>query len=479
MFKVRDQMKKHLKLLFLIACSVFLHGCTEINLDIKGAIHAPLLSNEQKGLKAALKEHTNGRPIKLIYPHKGEYMTPFFRQKTDGKNNMFFVLYSDKENRRAVAKIGMLKKTNDSWKVISDETIFESYNIEIEKVAFLKMSENENKLLVINGSATNKQAKKIALFKYDQTHMENVTTEDCTDAVAYDIDKDGLWELICVDRQSADVQVLKFDTNSKNKLKRYSTVLKQDKKLIGHHKITIGPLKNGNFAIFVDEVVYSEKFKSEMLLTEILEFSKRKIYNQTYKVWDYQNETDYDITELTQRDVGIELRDVDNDGCLEIPREVYIADQVEGKDLKQINWLTFSENALETKKVTLVNSLTPYTLELPEKWIKFQTKHLNGNKFTLKEASIGVKYEFKVEENKNRLTIYDHVTDEEYLCIYAISKNENTKNEFVMFESDKDYVYYVRVAKDNPDIDVEKLKKYLKIGKQISESSSDLLLNQI
>ncbi|GHV29357.1 hypothetical protein FACS189481_1980 [Clostridia bacterium] len=498
------KVKKYLALFLIVVCSVFFSGCPKIDLGVETKMSPPILSAEQVELKAVLKKYVKQskgaeeQEPELIYPRSGDYLMPYIEYLTDGKRSIF-VLFSFKtkeikpnEREKETVKIGIYKKTKDSWQIADCADISSTDGVRVEEISFHQMKNDANKNILVSYSVLGKTEeerteKKIAIYEYDGTSIKKVEGGSFSyfDKIEADIDDDGCIEIIYVDRPKKTyiprIKIAKLMGSSFPK--PYQMLLKPEidpgNQDIKHSNMIIDRFNDNTPVIFVNERVHDEKLKSQMMITEVIEYRNGSLINKTYKENQKSGEKGFDRSLLTRRDERIGLRDVDDDGCLEIPMEIHSDNQPnEEKDLKLIEWNSFQGDEPELRAKTLENLATPYRLKLPEKWWSIareepkSEKGTEPKKNTETKKNIGAKVLYKFA--KNTLTITEAETKnteaktkKELLAIKVLGVGKKlTENTYEKFGETKDYVYFVRISNeaDAMGINMDELRELLKIG---------------
>ena len=471
-------MKTRLVILIVVV-GVLFSSCAQINFNVEDEMKAPLLSEDQAEIQMALEEFAKGRKIKLVYPKSGAFLAPFIRPKSDSEEAAaVFAIFSIDEGNKKVTKIAMLKKEEKVWGVVSDAIISSGFNCEVEDVSFSQMHKEGNETLLIGWSNQQRRFKEIVAFEYTNCTVEEIVSVDYVDKIVADIDGDGLDELIWIDRPNNSapcLKVAKIFGSAPEDISYCYAPLKQDKNMIDHSKMTLSKLKNGNMAVFIDEIVFDEKTQKEMMITEIVEYVNHTLANHIYQEEQNLGDLHFDFSEFTLRDKSIKLEDINSDGYLEVPEEQsifkyqYSSDEAGNVAFKIINWRSLKNGELKLEEVELINEWAAYRLRFSHSW--FEDELISPQRQRLKEEITNprVLISYKDESQSQLLELLELAGESDQpksiLQIYVVASGKHVSEAFEKFAASAQFDYYLHISEESAlryKINKERLREMMK-----------------
>lgn len=446
----------------------------EINFNVEKGMKPPIISEDQKGIQEALTRFTDNQELKLIYPKSGENVMPFIRRSVKDKDTVF-VFYSATNNNKTTTKIAMLKKNANVWNVISSVVVSNRYNCEIEDVSFRRMCKSGDDNIIVGVGTHGQRAKEVFVYEYTDTKLREIEDMNHSYAakVLTDIDDDGFDELILIDRpvnaepsiimtKLCETSPLEYMVNS------CYAPLKESPNIVKDAKLTVGKLKNGNKAVFIDEIVYDEGQEKEIMATELVEYvGKYGLVNRTLKTEKNLGDTNFDLSYLTQRSKNVELEDIDGDGCIEIPCEKPITEFLNSgeENLKEIDWYSFYDEDVKLSAIEIMDVWAQYRLKLKPDWFAIEHAELNNTGMEIESRTLQVKGYYKPESNGHMLVLEK---ENEKIVIYVVPKGKKVKNIFSKFATSKELDYYVSIPNESEEEQAISMREFQKLFKLLN-----------
>lgn len=447
-----------LKLLMLLTLIQVLSSCSPVETTADRLIKAPKLSGEFYQINRALK-NLQGNNIVLKYPKFGSNNSPYVMSDIDGDGDDEVIVFYSSDDDSEV-KFSVLDKVNDEWKIIFSTL---KSGIDVDKVLVADILENKNNQIIVSWVKPNGTDRTLQIYNYEYGQIKCVYTKlYITDMFLLDINNDCKNELITIDKTlkiTPNVEtIMKVDNINKLSNGLYARLKPGSQK---YEKITPGKISKEVNALFLDSI-YDE---NDMFCTEIIVCNKNgSLVNLCY-VKDKNYAENQLLIERTIRNKNIFCRDVDNDGIIEIPKNLsyrrYLRKTV--KNLQPIViWQKYNDVSWLISNLSIENIKDGYSFILPNHWYTFLHNDLLSNDdINKKDINMEVIAYYKEEENKLTFITNDQY-EQEVLSIIVKKASDKIEKDYKEIIRKNNFVYYAKINYKNKNfsITLNDIKKY-------------------
>ena len=220
-----------------------------------------------------------------------------------------------------------------------------------------------------------------------------------------------------------------------------------------YKKITTGKISKGVNALFLD-AIYDE---NDMFCTEIIVCNKNgSLINLCY-VKDNNYKENQQLIEKTVRNKNIFCRDVDNDGIVEIPKNLFYRRYLKTtvKNLQPIIvWQKYGDVSWLISNLSIENVKDGYSFIFPNNWYTCLHNDLLSNyNVNEKDINIGVIAYYNEEENKLTFITND-LYEQEVLSIVVKKSTEEIEKDYKEIMRKNDFVYYAKINSKNKNFSI-------------------------
>lgn len=432
---------KHIKLTILILCVALLFsGCHNFRIaaSIDELISPISPSGDNAGVQNALDEYCkSGYSIKI--PTSGKYTTSFvFEDITGDGNDEAVAFYMPSDDLGSVC-MALISKSSDKWSVVANVN---GEATDVKSVDFCDLNDDGVNEIVVCWSVISKSTGfKVNVYKQSSKNgtvaLKSIAKSiQASDFICLDINEDKKNDLLVfstnANSSSASAELYSF-TNNKKKLMGST---KLDSSITSFANITYGQTDEG-VSVYADGL----KYDSSSMVTEFIYWSN--YYNSIVSPF-YNYSTGR--TRETSRDNNLECKDIDNDGEIEIPLDISIANLPSELDAE--NWQIYDNTVLKHKCYSVSCKRDNYILLIPDKKFSKLNVSYDANKRLMKITPLN--------DKKNGLSIVTIIQ----------SNYENVMDEYKDYEeifSDSGFVYLAKVDKSSKlDITIDELKGMIK-----------------
>lgn len=349
-------LKRILILLLISAVALCFSGCDLVTVNTEELLSPPELTGELRLIKEALESSVN-TPITLKYPSSGEYRSPVILRDINGDGtDEAFAFYSTSDTELTSMNLSVVKydKKENRWIAFDRQTLTGSG---VEKVVFSDLDSDGTEEIVVGWEIYAASEKQLAIYSVGETATTQRMLERYTTFLSTDLDEDKrpeiLMQFLDTDAATNTASLVVLDQNG---------VLKYGQCVMdGTVKTVLTPvlstLSNGRTAVYFDEI------KGVGAITEVIFFSKGELQNPLFDKEKLENKT-------TLRDSALLINDINNDGVLEIPiaKELINADVTSTEKLNYTSWCSFNGENFTEMKLSIINTLDGYRIDIPTKW---------------------------------------------------------------------------------------------------------------
>lgn len=340
--------------LFLVALFTVLNltGCSIFTIDTEQLITPPELTGDMypiyKALTASIKEE-----YQLKYPSLGEHRSAIILEDINGDGRLeAFAFYSTSGDEMTNMHINAISRSGDTYKSIADQSIVAGG---VEKVDFCDLDGDGTSEILVGWEVYGSSEKQLCVYSLSGETLSQRFTEKYTGFLCCDLTDDGQSELFVHSLNTADMvnsaAVYRFTEGGFEKIG--GCVLDSMVKTVS--ETVYSKLSTGKSAVYIDEI------KGAGAVTEVLFFEDGELKNPLL-------DTESTIENIrTLRAASIQSRDIDGDGIIEIPVATNLPNAADKEELLfYTNWCVFGGENLTTKRITIVNTIDGYYLEIPE-----------------------------------------------------------------------------------------------------------------
>lgn len=337
---------------------LLLSGCSGLAGNVDELLSPPRLTLQQSRITDLLDEHV-GSAVRLKYPRRGEFLSPFVTSDLDGDGiNEIVVFYSDESTSRNV-HLAVFSLQKDEYVLTSES---EGLGTEIEAISISDLYGNGSPSLIVGYTSTNLSDKYLAIYNYKDQTLQKLYDQGYSEYVLADFTGNATNDLVVLSpaTQPGPIEASLLTVQNGTLATIYSVTL--DVRLQSCIALSATPAGDGTNALVIDGTLAGGAYASEVLRCENKKFVS------------YSFELGSDIVNLTKRDTPLlKSRDADNDGIVECP--VVLGTIKDGAGNARWLWVsyydftnieTFENNFVQTTKFprTIVSAL-PNTLPKP------------------------------------------------------------------------------------------------------------------
>lgn len=345
-------LRKILSVMLCLMLTALLCGCNLINSDTAEFLSAPSLPSELKPIAQIIESSADGNYI-LKYPSRGEYRSAVISYdiNNDARDEYFAFYYtSDAEN--GYMNINAIVKNGDKWKSVATQKIVAGG---IDKVEFCDVNNDGKKEILVGWQVYGTSEMQLAVYSLTDDSLTQILLQRYTHFVTCDLNSDKTNEVLVLSTDSIEAvnfaSLYSFDEDKV--LEITSCPLDSTSKTFEEPIVSV--LSTGKPAVYIEEI------KGVGAVTEVLlvenNVLKNPLYSQSFKE-----------TFATLRSVALSIKDINNDGVLEIPIQENVPSVAVGSAnelLYLTSWCTFDGENLTVQQTSMVNINDGYSFIVP------------------------------------------------------------------------------------------------------------------
>ena len=395
------KLRKIAALMLAFVMCFLLCGCDIFTFDTEQLISPPSLTGDMYPISKALSKSIKG-DYTLKYPSLGERRSAIVLEDIDGNGTLeAFAFYSTSDDEMTNMHINAICKKGDIYESVDEQSIVAGA---VERIDFCDLDGDGTKEILVGWEVYGSSEKHLCVYSLSGDTLAVRLSEKYTGFICCDLVGDGDNELIIhlLDTAGAlnSAAVYRFTDGGLQKIA--GTVLDSAVKTVSEP--VFSKLSTGKSAIYIDEI------KGAGAVTEVLFFDEGELKNPLL-------ETENAIENIrTLRSASITSRDVDADGVIEIPVATKLPNAAGSEELLYYtNWCAFDGENLITRKITILNTIDSYSIEVP--------KNLEGHLAVLKD----------IEAHRRVFYYYDSELDkigERLFSVSVIPANQWDKKDF-------------------------------------------------
>lgn len=342
--------KKAIVIMLTVCISLVFCGCV-ITDNTTDMVSPPELTGEMSPIAQALYASA-GEDCDLKYPETGDHRSAIVLEDVDG-DSIFeaFAFYTTSEDEMTTMHVNVICQEKGKWISVADQTVVANG---VERVEFCDLNGNGTEEILIGWEVSGGNEKQLSVFTFEKHTMIQQILQPYTDFMCCDLDSNGINEIFVHLLNTAEKTNKAMIYNYNEHGIAQTTGCVMDGSVKSTAKPILSTLSNGQKAIYIDET------KGVGAVTEVLYMSKGEIVNPLL-----DNANSFENI-LTWRAAALEIKDINEDGLLEIPVASDLPNAGNTDEtLYYTNWCSFNGEKLSVKQITVVNTVDGYYLNVP------------------------------------------------------------------------------------------------------------------
>lgn len=396
--RIKQLSRAALCALLVVACLI-LSSCSGVFSDPRTLMSPPKASGALTGIEDALTRAINGE-YSFIYPQSGDYRSACNLVKLSGSGDIEAVVFYQRKDTEEI-HLNYLSKSGDKWKSNTDIKLVCS---SINKIDFADLCGDGTKELLIGCNLYNEKEKKLYVYSKKGGAFNRIAQESYTDFAACNLTDDTKMQLAlfalsvnssvnsaenenALMKKPASMQLISFNAYEDG----VAAVLGStyiDGGITSFSQIAQSKLGDSVNALFADA------FKgADAMITEIVYYDKngKSLINALSSAPVGENVQ-------TKRQLLQNCRDIDGDGCLEIPFDVGIPGYAASQSDEQMYyscWKRYENGKFTVTATGYFNTSDNYFIKIPEKWLSSVTVSVDKKQCTVDFYAYDLKNDVK------------------------------------------------------------------------------------
>ncbi|MBR6548889.1 MAG: VCBS repeat-containing protein [Clostridia bacterium] len=313
-----------LRLLVGVVCCAFLVGCNGSFFSPENAIKAPSATGVYRGVQEALEAFA-GKQVVLKYPLVEGKTTAFYPIDLDGDEIQEVLAFYRMPNEGDVTRISLLRSIDGNWSCSKDDTINPDVaenkttpKGNVVNVDFCDLNHDGKTEIFVGWQDPVGDSLQMGVYSLDPKRITMQHLEPYTKYAFCDIDGNGVQDLclasLVKNGNDMSSMISFFTIGGKEKKFKKLDALQLDNRALEYGQLQIQAMSNGVPAVYLDVKT------ADGMVTELVYMAKEsgKLYNPFATEPLGINKTNT----ATFRYDGLETKDLDGDGILEIPSRV-------------------------------------------------------------------------------------------------------------------------------------------------------------
>lgn len=335
-----------------VLSAAVLCGCEYIGNDTDALLSPPRPAGELYNIQQTLKNSVTEK-YTLKYPTGGDYRSAIIQKdlNSDGVEEAV-AFYSTVKDGAVSMHIMLIEKERNNWVSRGD---FKCVATGVEAVDFCDMDADGVMEILVGWTVYGNIEKMLGVYTVDGGEFMQRISESYNDFLCCDFYDNGKQEIFLLNMNSKDnTSVAKLMALSDQGTDLLGTV-ELDSTVTAYSEPIVSKLPNGNTGVYVDAI------KGAGVITEVLEITPTGMINALLN----ENNQIAD----TFRSSAASVRDIDDDGIMEIPINILITQADDSSEnIYRTEWCVVKNKALEVKLSALMNYGDGYFIVIPEKW---------------------------------------------------------------------------------------------------------------
>lgn len=345
------------KILAAIVCLVLtflLCGCDVLTADTAELLSPPVPQGDIQPISEVIqKTATSGYVMK--YPARGDYRSAVIREDIDSDGSLeAFAFYSVADRDIITMHINVICYRNNRWTSVATQQIVAAG---VDKVEFCDLDGDGIKEIMVGWQIYGTSEMQLAVYSLGENSLTQRMLQKYTHFITCDLDDDSQNEILVLKTGFADISntASLYKLNEEGVTEISSCGLDKTVKTV--NEPVIDTLSTGKTAVYVDVI------KGVGAVTEVLFMEKGSLVNPLF-------DSETGETAATLRSVSFGIRDINEDGIIEIPVQSDVP-SVTRSDLNEklylTNWCSFNGEMLTNQLTTMINVNDGYYLILSQK----------------------------------------------------------------------------------------------------------------
>ncbi|MBQ8740354.1 MAG: VCBS repeat-containing protein [Clostridia bacterium] len=349
-------MKTSIVILLAICICVAFCGC-DFAQNTDDMVSPPELTGDMSPIAEALYA-VAGADCDLKYPAEGTHRSAIILEDING-DGIFeaFAFYSTSGDEMTTMHINVICQSDGKWVSVSDQTIVATG---VEKVDFCDLNGDGIEEILVGWDVNGASEKQLSVFTFLENTLAQQLLQAYTSFLCCDIDSNGTNEIFVhvLNASEKTNKAIIYSYNENGMAQTAGCVMDGSVKSAANPVLSV--LSNGQKAVYIDEI------KGVGAVTEVLYVSKGELINPLL-----DNDVSFE-NNSTLRAASLEIKDINQDGILEIPIAAELPNAVsDGEKLYYTNWCSFNGEKLSIKLVTIVNTVDGYYLTVPNSMVGY------------------------------------------------------------------------------------------------------------
>lgn len=347
------------KIACILLCLIMLFslcGCDLFSGDTAELLLPPSLSGDLAPIAEAINSSAAGS-YTFKYPSRGNFRSAVVQQDIDSNGTLeAFAFYSITEGENITMHINAIAFKDGSWTSVAQQKIVAGG---VDKIEFCDLDADGIKEILVGWEIYGTSEMQLAAYSMGEDSLTQLMLESYTHFLTCDLNENDKNEIFVVKAASGEQtnSASVFEFSNKGVLEVSSCRLDNAAKTF--NEPIVSTLSSGKPAIYIDEI------KGVGAITEVLFIDKGLLVNPLL-----QSDTVENVSTL--RSVTFTIRDINDDGILEIPVQENVPAVTKSEVNEKLyltNWCSFNGEALTNQLISMVNVDDGYYYAIPSRWV--------------------------------------------------------------------------------------------------------------
>lgn len=350
---------KVISVLIAFAICFLLCGCDIFASDTAELLSPPELSGDISPIADAIAKSAGGA-YTLKYPSDGNFRSAVVQNDIDGDGRLeAFAFYSMKEKENGADAVNMyinvITLTDGGWVCADKQKIVAGG---VERIDFCDLDGDGISEVLVGWEIYGASEMQLAVYSLENGKLTQRTMQKYSRFVCCDLNEDGINEILIIKFSAAEQlnSASVYNLTEGGVTELYSCELDKTVQSIGEPLVSY--LSSGKPAVYIDEI------KGVGAITEVLFVEKNRLVNPLMNAESRE-------TLATLRSAGIGVKDINDDGILEIPVQENVPSLTKStlnEKLYLTNWCSYNGETLTNQMTAMINSSDGYYYILSQKW---------------------------------------------------------------------------------------------------------------
>jgi len=346
------------KLICISVCLLLvlgLCGCDFVTADTAELLSPPSLSGDIKPISQVI-EDTAPDGYVMKYPSRGNYRSAVIREDVNSDGILeSFAFYSVTDGDVITMHMNVICNRDGKWVSVADQQIVAAG---VDKIEFCDLDEDGTEEILVGWQIYGTSEMQLGVYSIGENSVTQRMLQKYTHFICCNLDEDGRNEVLILRVSATEPNMAALYALNDAGLEEISSC-EIDRTVNAVNEPIIDTLSTGKPAVYVDII------KGMGAVTEVLFFEKGKLVNPLFDPEMGENFA-------TLRSVTFGLKDINEDGILEIPVQMdvpSVAHTNVNEKLYLTNWCSFNGETLTNQMTTMINVNDGYYFVLSPKWV--------------------------------------------------------------------------------------------------------------